>query len=218
MKISEKMLNRLKSNSNEDWKELLNAIRPSIQKSIIGYSTYEIVKDFIDEVDYYIFEYIQNYYKKGHHVEAGILFWIRQKVIDECRRRNRLAYEKKEKKRRHQTQSNSCNGEHNNSVELIEDKNGNFFFSLDDSINIFEEIWDKIKDSVEHLDLAKSNYPWKTGTSIDYLKRVFMMKFKNGLKIREISVKLNRHPSCIKREIAKMKAIAKKEIKNQMFF
>lgn len=194
MKISEEMLNRLKNNSNQDWKELLDAIRPSIQKSIVKYSTYEIVKDFIDEVDYYIFEYIQNYYKKDHHVEAGILFWIKQKVIDECRRRNRLDYSKE--------------------ADTIPKS----IFTLEDSINIFEKIWDKIKNNIENLNLAESNYPWKVGTGLDYLKLVFMLKFRDGMKIKEISNKLNRHPSYIKKEVAEMKAIAKKEIKNQMFF
>lgn len=194
MKISKEMLSRLKNNSNQDWKELLDAIRPSIQKSIVKYSTYEIVKDFIDEVDYYIFEYIQNYYKKDHHVEAGILFWMRQKVIDECRRRNKLNYSKE--------------------IDTFPKD----VFTIDDSINIFEKIWDKIKDNIENLNLAESNYPWKIDTSLDYLKLVFMMKFQQGLKIKEISEKLNRHPSYIKKEVAEMKAIAKKEIKNQMFF
>ena len=184
MKISEEMLSRLKNNSNQDWKELLDAIRPSIQKSIIRYSTYEIVKDFIDEVDYYIFEYIQNYYKKDYHVEAGVLFWIRQKIIDEYRRRIKLAYGRKERKQQHQTQSNLRNGEYtNNSIELIEDKNNSFFFSLDDSINIFEKIWEKIQENIESGSFIK----WRIGTDIAYLKQVFMMKFRDGMKIKEVS-------------------------------
>ena len=190
MKISEEMLNRLRSNSNEDWKELLDAIRPSIQKSIVKYSSYEIIKDFIDEIDYYIFEYIQNYYKKDHHVEAGILFWIRQKVIDECRRRNKLDYSKET-----DTISKSV-------------------LTLDDSINIFEKIWSgidsKVKDQIYlrhgiHLELS-------------YLKQVFMMRFRDGIEAKEISKRFNRNHCSVRKELAEMKAIAKKEIKGQMFF
>ena len=190
MKISEEMLNRLKNNSNEDWKELLDAIRPSIQRSIVKYSSYEIIKDFIDEIDYYIFEYIQNYYKKDHHVEAGILFWIRQKVIDECRRRNKLDYSKET-----DTISKSV-------------------LTMDDSINIFEKIWSgidsKVKDQIYlrhgiHLELS-------------YLKQVFMMRFRDGIEAKEISKRFNRNHCSVRKELAEMKAIAKKEIKKGCVF
>ena len=211
MKISEEMLNRLKNNSNEDWKELLDVIRPSIQRSIVKYSSYEIIKDFIDEIDYYIFEYIQNYYKKDHHVEAGILFWMRQKIIDECRRRNKLTYDKGANSRYSDCQNtNGCVA----SIEIIEDKGSFFPFTLNDSINIFEKIWSgidsKVKDQIYlrhgiHLELS-------------YLKQVFMMRFRDGIEAKEISKRFNRNHCSVRKELAEMKAIAKKEIKGQMFF
>ena len=190
MKISEERLSRLRNNSNKDWKELLDTIRPSIQKSIVKYSSYEIIKDFIDEVDYYIFEYIQNYYKKDHHVEAGILFWMKQKVIDECRRRNKLDYSKE--------------------ADTIPKS----VFTLDDSINIFEKIWNKINNQVKEQIYLKHGIHLE----LSYLKQVFMMRFRDGIEAKEISKRFNRNHCSVRKELAEMKLVAKKEVRGQMFF